>query len=100
VGWGTPKIALASWALGWPANCVENRRVCVYDFGRNAARDNQMSVDALLDRLLAMSAGREPIDVSQIRKDIHAEFDAATTVRERVALLGAHKAVCDMIGRP
>src|ERR1700694_1993675 len=54
-----------------------------------------MSVSALLQRLEAQAAAGGPMDVPQIRKDIHAEHERATTTTDREALLSIHKAVMD-----
>jgi hypothetical protein len=54
-----------------------------------------MSVSDLLQRLEAQTAVGAPMDLLQIRQDMHAEHKRATTTADRKAVLGIHKAVMD-----
>ena len=58
-----------------------------------------MSVNDLLERIGAQTAGGAPMDWAQIREDIHAEHDRATTGRDREVLLQIYKVVMDAVER-
>src|ERR1700730_3280947 len=57
-----------------------------------------MSVRDLFERLQAIPIG-VPMDLPNIRTEIHAEFDRARTTAEREALLAIFKAVMDCAER-
>jgi hypothetical protein len=57
-----------------------------------------MSGRELLQRLQKGKPGA-PLDWPQIRDDIHAEHERATTTADREALLSVHKAVMDAAER-